>query len=191
MDIGEHNFVGQMKKKNTGALEFVVDHYANLVVYVVRGVLNPGYLSQYTDECVNDVFWAVWNHIYSFDEERGCFKSWLAAIARYRAIDCKRRLLSQQTKECQSSDDAGHDGAAVESAVIARESGRELLQAINELKAEDREIFIRRYFLDDRIDHIADSLQMDRNLVDKRLSRGRKLLREKLRHLKGGSCHEQ
>lgn len=191
MDVGEHDFVGQMKKKNARALEYVVDHYANLVVIVIRGVLNSGYLSQYTDECINDVFWAVWNHIDSFDEERGCFKSWLAAVARYRAIDYKRRLLSQNAKECQSSDDAGYDGAAVERAVIARESGRELLRAINELKAEDREIFIRRYFLDDRIENIADTLQVDRNLVDKRLSRGRKLLREKLRHLKGGSCHEQ
>lgn len=184
MDVGEHNFVGQMKKKNARALEYAVDHYANLVVIVVHNVLNSGYLSQYADECVNDVFWAVWNHIDSFDEQRGCFKSWLAAVARYRAIDYRRRLLNRGAREC-SSDGAGYDGAAVESAVIARESGRELLRAINELKAEDREIFIRRYFLDDRIESIADSLQVDRNLVDKRLSRGRKLLREKLRHLKG------
>jgi len=190
VDVGEHNFIGQLKKKNARALEFVVDHYANLVVYVIRSVLSSAYLSQHTDECINDVFWAVWNHIDSFDEERGCFKSWLAAVARYRAIDCKRRLWSQGAKECHH-DGTGHDGTAVESAVIARENGRELLRAINELKAEDREIFIRRYFLDDRIDHIAESLQVDRNLVDKRLSRGRKLLREKLRHLKGGSCHEQ
>lgn len=53
------------------------------------------------------------------------------------------------------------------------------------MKDEDREIFIRRYFLYEDIENIAKTFGVDRNLIDKRLSRGRKFLKEKLVLLKG------
>ncbi|SUY65194.1 RNA polymerase factor sigma-70 [Clostridium sporogenes] len=53
------------------------------------------------------------------------------------------------------------------------------------MKKEDREIFIRRYFLDEKVENIANAFGVNRNLIDKRLSRGRKFLKEKLILLKG------
>lgn len=43
----------------------------------------------------------------------------------------------------------------------------------------------RRYFLGEGIENIARSFSVDRNVVDKRLSRGRQYLKEKLVLLKG------
>jgi RNA polymerase sigma-70 factor (ECF subfamily) len=184
MEITEQNFIKQIKKKNPSALEFVIYHYANLVFNVISGVLNPSYLSRYVDDCINDVFWAVWNNVASFDEEKGSFKNWLAAVAKYKAIDYKRRLFKQSAVEC-TIDYSLEDKASIESLIISKENSNELVKAINDMNIEDREIFIRRYFLDDRITTIADELQVPRNTVDQRLSRGRKLLKEKLLHLKG------
>ena len=184
MEITEQNFIKQIKKKNPRALEFVIYHYANLVFNVISGVLNPSYLSRYADDCINDVFWAVWNNVASFDEEKGSFKNWLASVAKYKAIDYKRRLFKQNAAECAIDYDL-NDQASTESLIVSKENSKELVKAINEMSAEDREIFIRRYFLDDRIANIADKLQVPRNTVDQRLSRGRKLLKEKLLHLKG------
>ncbi|WP_373845511.1 sigma factor-like helix-turn-helix DNA-binding protein, partial [Clostridium sp.] len=59
------------------------------------------------------------------------------------------------------------------------------LEAINKMNSRDKEIFIRRYFLYEGIENIAKSFGVDRGLVDKRLSRGRKFLKEKLIVLKG------
>lgn len=184
MNINENNFIEQIKKKNAKALEFVVDNYSNLVFKVVRTVLNSSFDAQPAEECANDVFWAVWNNIESFDCEKGNFKYWITAISKYKAIDYKRKLFKQSTHGC--IDDYNlQDELNIENVLILMENRDELLTAINDMKSEDKEIFIRRYFLYEGIENIAKTFGVDRNLVDKRLSRGRKFLREKLIPLKG------
>lgn len=184
MDIDENNFIIQIKKKNTKALDFVVDNYSNLVFKVTRSVLNSGFHSQSIEECVNDVFWSVWNNIESFDEEKGNFKYWITAVAKYKAIDYKRKLFKESIAEC-IDDYSLSDEVSTENLIISKENRKELLKAINDLKDEDREIFIRRYFLYEEVENIAKTFGVNRNLVDKRLSRGRKFLKEKLILLKG------
>lgn len=184
MNIDENNFIKQIKSKNPEALDFVVDSYSNLVFKVTRSVLNSDFHNEYVEECINDVFWAVWNNIESFDEEKGAFKYWITAIAKYKAIDYKRKLFKQSTTE-NIDDYAFCDEVSTEKVIISKENKEELFKAINEMKDEDKEIFIRRYFLYEGIENIAKTFGVDRNLVDKRLSRGRKFLKEKLILLKG------
>lgn len=184
MELDENNFIKQMKKKNRKALEYAVDTYSNLVFKVVHSVLDTSFYTHYVEECVNDVFWSVWIHIESYDVEKGNFKYWITAVAKYKAIDYKRKLFKQSTTEC-IDDYILHDEACTENIIIANENREELINLINDLKDEDRELFIRRYFLDEEIESIARTFHVDRNLVDKRLSRGRKFLKEKLIFLKG------
>ncbi|RFM22447.1 RNA polymerase subunit sigma-70, partial [Clostridium botulinum] len=68
---------------------------------------------------------------------------------------------------------------------ILNENKEEIFEVMNYMKKEDQEIFIRRYFLDEKVENIAKILGVNRNLIDKRLSRGRKFLKEKLILLKG------
>lgn len=184
MNIDENNFIKQIKKKNPKALEFIVDNYSNLIFKVAHSVLNSSFHAQYIEECVNDVFWAVWNNIDSFDEEKGTFKYWITAIAKYKAIDYKRKLFKQSTTE-NIDDYTFPDEISTEKMIISKENKEELFKAIDDMKSEDKEIFIRRYFLYEGIENIAKTFGVDRNLVDKRLSRGRKFLKEKLILLKG------
>lgn len=184
MNVDDTNFIKEIKKKNTRALEFVIDNYSNLVFKVVDCVLNSSFHSQYVEECVNDVFWAVWNNIESFDEKKGDFKYWITAIAKYKAIDYKRKLFKQSTVE-PIEDYTLQDNVNLEEIIVGKESREELLKAIDDMKDEDREIFIRRYFLYEAVENIARTFGVNRNLVDKRLSRGRKFLKEKLMLLKG------
>lgn len=184
MKIDETNFVKQIKTRNTDALDYVVDNYSNLVFKVIHRVLNLGFKIQDVEECANDVFWSVWTNIDSFDEERGKFKSWICAIAKYKAVDYRRKLYKQSTEEC-IEDYVFCDQAGIENLIISKENGKEILQAINEMKDEDREIFIRRYFLSEGIENIAKFFGVNRNLVDQRLSRGRRFLKERLMILKG------
>lgn len=186
MKIDEKNFIQQIKNKNNKALEFVVDNYSNLVFKIIYDVLNSRFHSEYAEECASDVFWGVWVNIDSFDEEKGNFKNWIAAIAKYKAIDYKRKSYEQSTDK--SIDDyALPCEISTESIIVAKENSNELFQAINALNEEDREIFIRRYFLHEDIENIAREFGVERNLVDQRLSRGRKFLKEKLILLRGGA----
>ena len=184
MKIDQDNFIKQIKLRNAKGLDFVVDSYSKLVFKVVRSVLNSGFHAQTVEECVNDVFWAIWINIESFDEEKGNFKYWITAIAKYKAIDYKRKLYKRSTDE-YIEDYTFSDEINTESLMISKENKQELLQAINEMKEEDREIFIRRYFLFEGVENIAELFGLNRNSVDKRLSRGRKFLKDKLLVMRG------
>ncbi|MDQ0214195.1 RNA polymerase sigma-70 factor (ECF subfamily) [Oikeobacillus pervagus] len=179
MGIDEHNFIAGLKKRDQKALEFVVDHYSNLVFKVVGSVLNHSFYLSYVEECSNDVFWAVWNHIDRFDEEKGEFKNWIAAIAKYKAIDYKRKVYKESAMECVDDYDL-NDHVDLESLILSKENKKELLSAINTMNEADREILIRRYFFHEKIESIAAYFGVDRNWVDQRLSRGRKTLRKNL-----------
>ena len=186
LKIDENNYIHQIKRKNSKGLDFVVDNYSNLVFKIIYDVLNSSFHSQYAEECANDVFLSVWDNIDSYNEEKGAFKNWIAAISKYKAIDYKRKLYKQSTDKC-IDDYPLPDEVSTESLIVAKENNKELFQVIDLLNEEDREIFIRRYFLYEGIENIAKNFGVERNLVDQRLSRGRKFLKEKLTLLKGGA----
>ncbi|WP_035294544.1 sigma-70 family RNA polymerase sigma factor [Clostridium sp. KNHs214] len=184
MIVDEKNFIKQMRNRNPKALDYVVDNYSNLAFKVVRSVLNSSFHSQYVEECVNDIFWSMWSNIQSFDEEKGNFKYWITAISKYKAIDYKRKLFKHSIVECIDDYSLSDDGNTEET-IILKEDKEELMKAINSMKKEDKEIFIRRYFLCEKIEDIAKDFGVNRNLIDKRLSRGRNFLKEKIVCLEG------
>lgn len=82
-------------KKEKG-LELLIDQYGGLITAIVRKHL--GTLKSYEEECVNDVLLAIWHHIHRFDSEKNTFKNWVAAIAKYKAIDYQRKYIKTQRR---------------------------------------------------------------------------------------------
>ncbi|EKN43209.1 RNA polymerase factor sigma-70, partial [Clostridium botulinum CFSAN001627] len=76
----------------------------------------------------------------------------------------------------------------VENLIVSKENKDEIIKMIKDLKGMDREIFIRRYLIQEDIVDIASYLGVNRSVVDNRLSRSRKILKEKLEILKKGEC---
>ncbi len=72
--------------------------------------------------------------------------------------------------------------------IISKENKDKIINMIKDLKGMDREIFIRRYLIQEDIVDIASYLGVNRSVVDNRLSRSRKILKEKLEILKKGEC---
>lgn len=93
MKVTEENFIPLLCRKHEKALEYCMLHYGGLVKAVVHRYL--GSLPQYEEECQNDVFFAVWNHIDAYDPERNPFANWIAGVARLKALDCKRKYASR------------------------------------------------------------------------------------------------
>lgn len=106
------------------------------------------------------------------------------AVTKYKAIDYKRKICGQVNSEC-IDDYSLTDHENTEKLIIEKENREELLALINSMDPVDREIFIRRYFLDEEISNIAAKLSIRRSAVDNRLSRGRKSLKKKFSVLKG------
>ncbi|WP_129703344.1 sigma-70 family RNA polymerase sigma factor [Priestia megaterium] len=154
------------RKKEKG-LELLIDQYGGLITSIVRKHLST--LKSYEEECVNDVLLAVWHHIHRFDSEKNTFKNWVAAVAKYKAIDYQRKYIKTQH---ESLSEAEFDEKA-EGSVQAGDV-EELLGHLNE---GDRELFKAYYLQEIELKQIAQKQQTTISNLYNRLSRGRKKLK--------------
>jgi RNA polymerase sigma factor (sigma-70 family) len=107
------------------------------------------------------------------------FRPWLLQIvaneARNRRRSAGRRVgLVLRAAEDRPSDDAA---PSPESAVLAHETQRMLLAAVNALRDDDREVIGARYFLELSEAETAEALGIPRGTVKSRLSRALDRLR--------------
>jgi len=177
LKINDNNLIVQLKNKNSMALEYAIDTYGKLIYKVIYNVLNALADKSCIQECASDVFTAVWYNIQAFNPDKATFKTWITAIAKYKAIDYKKKYIKNYNL-LELKDSLSKDIDNVEKLLIQRENKEELLSAIKELGKPDCEIFIRRYFLDEPIEYIANCLSLTRQAVDNRLWRGRKKLKD-------------
>lgn len=91
MDINEAAIWDQLKAKNEKAIDLILVHYGGLLGSIVKKHLCR--FENLQDECFNDILLAVWDHADKYCPEKSTLKNWIAAIARYKAIDCKRKQL--------------------------------------------------------------------------------------------------
>ena len=145
MKINESNFVEELSHRNEKALEYVMVHYGGLVKSVTHRYLNV--LSQYEEECINDVFFAVWEHIDSYDSARNPFAT--------KGIDDAIELQTQ----------------------FDEEFSEETKQMLSCLKPQDRELFIKLYVEEKPFDEISKEMNTKKPVLYNRLFRSKKKLR--------------
>ena len=65
MKIDEKNYLKELCNKNEKVLEYVIDNYSAIVNVVIRNVLRFFENEGLIEECISDVFFGVWDNIYS------------------------------------------------------------------------------------------------------------------------------
>ena len=84
MDITEDNYVAGLQAKNEKALKFFIEHDGWIVKSIVHKMM-----AKYQDkqeECMNDIFLAVWKNVDRYTGEKASFRTWLTAVARYQVL---------------------------------------------------------------------------------------------------------
>lgn len=97
MNVTEDSVVQHIKNKNERAIPFIIAQYGGLLTAIIKRHLN--YQQQDCEECMDDVLLAIWNNIHCFNPDKNTFKQWIAAIAKYKAIDYQRRQITLQNKQ--------------------------------------------------------------------------------------------
>jgi RNA polymerase sigma factor (sigma-70 family) len=110
------------------------------------------------------------------------FRPWLLRIVANEARNRRRSATRRTGLALRVGEDRRRDDAAPSpvSAVLAGERRSELLQAVNGLRDEDREVIAVRYFLDLSEAEAAMTLGIPRGTVKSRLSRALGRLREQM-----------
>lgn len=177
MRCTEKNFIKRLKQHKEEAMEFVIDEYMPYVKAIIHKILYPTGRTDLVEDCISNVFLAVWQNSHQFSGDPNDFKRWIGTVSKYQAIDQYRRLEKQQAKEQGMPEN--HEPAAeieLQEQVLKREEKNELLLALSKLGELDRDIFTMKYFLEMPNAEIAQALHLSKAAVDNRLYRGKKSL---------------
>lgn len=181
MRVTQENFVFYLIQKNERALEYVVDNYGGLVKAIVRKHLYN--LTAYQEECIDDVFLAVWNNCHSFDPARNTFANWIAAITKYKTIDYRRKFLKLHRHENFEDQEIAVEGG-FESGVFQYELDQDLDDLLSCLTSQDKELFLKLYVREQDVGRISQDTGLKKAVIYNRVSRGKQKLK-KAAHLLG------
>lgn len=186
--MNEAKLVRDLKRRQRGALDRAIDRYGSYVGAVARSVLGSRATREDLEEIVSDAFLALWRVSERLDETRGGLKGYLSAIARNLAVDRLRRTRPEQPLP-EGDLLAADEEQGPEQTVLRREQAQALRMVLEELPADDRDIFVRFYYYRQTVREIAETLRMNESTVKARLARGRLKLRDKLTKEADGYAH--
>ena len=170
MGVTDKNVVQQIKLKNEKAIPYILKTYGGLLNAIIRRYLNEN--QQDIEECLADVLVSIWFHIDSYDSTKNEFKQWIAAIAKYRAIDYMRK--SEKLKQHISKFEFDE---SVSYPISSKQNMIDLSSLFKELNENERKIFEKYYVEGVSSKEIANEFEAKESWVHNKLSRGRKKLK--------------
>lgn len=175
----EEKLITGIKRRRRGALEKAIDIYTPYISAVIYNMCGAALSKEDIEEAVSDTFVALWRSAQSYDAEKGNLRVYLGAIARNIAKDKLRGL---RPAAGLNETIAAPDGEPFES-VNQSERRSEIILAVSQLGEPDSEIFIRYYYYNEKISHIAKAVGVCANTVKTKLARGRKKLKDILERM--------
>lgn len=176
MRIDENNFIENLKKKHPKALNYIVDTYGGLVNTIITNALKSIGDRGLIEECIDDVFIAVWENGYKFIGTRDNFKSWIAGISKYKAIDYFRK--SSKRINTEIIDENISDKKDLEEEFITSLESKRLLKLIMTYEEPDKSIFIRKFLLGETSIEISKAIGMTISNINTRIFRGRQKIKK-------------
>lgn len=174
MKIDKNNYIQQLQLHNEDALVYVIETYGGLLKSVVHKHLFA--MPEKAEDCLNDVFFGIWEHIGSFDENRNTFKNWAAAVARYQAIDYLRKY-QKELQQTNIEDVVIPKEDAMLERLISQELSEEMESMLGCLNEKDRQLFWKLYVEEQSVEEISRETGMRKSVIYNRLSRGKRRIR--------------
>lgn len=171
----EDPIVTAMLRSPEQGLELLMDRYMGLVYTIVSNQLRQVCSKEDIEDCASEVLFAVYQQRAAIDLSRSSLKTFVAVVAKRKAITRYHKLRSEQL-QVEQYDSMHMEGIAdshKHGAELAgeKEMKQELINAIKSLGEPDSQILVRKYYLGQSSKEIAAQLNMKVNTLDKRVSR--------------------
>ena len=165
----------RMQAGDGKALGQLMNKYGSYVYRVIANVLLTSGTPSDAEELTSDTFYAVWNHAGTIDARN--LKAYLAVTARNKAKSFlrKHRELPMDLDTLPLS-----SGLSLEDHALEQELKTILHRAIDKMRPQDRDIFLRYYYYMQTTSQISQLLNIPHSTVRTRLMRGRKTLQKML-----------
>jgi RNA polymerase sigma-70 factor, ECF subfamily len=180
------------RKGSEKAYRELLDRYQRPVFSLVYRMVRD---RERAEDLAQETFIKVFNHIDRYDSKYK-FSSWIFKIASNLAIDALRRkdldtVSLDGSRNATTEDEVSASTIAVESrdenpeeALLSKELGGQIEEAIGELRAEYRTAILLRHVEGRPYEEIAEIMGVPLGTVKTYIHRARQALRESLAHLR-------
>lgn len=186
-DCDDLTLVNASLKGDRDAFAQIVNRYQTLVASVAYS--GTGDLSQ-SEDLAQETFITAWKRLKSL-REPGKLRGWLCGIARRITANARRR---EQRQPVQSSEPFDEETPAPEPLPVDRAITREeeaiLWRSLERIPETYREPLILFYRENHSAERVAQMLELTEEAVRQRLSRGRKLLEERVAEFVGSTLRK-
>lgn len=185
LEYSQSALVEGIKAKDGSVYSYMIEKYTKTIYCLAYHILSPAMGKEDIEECVADVFYDAWVKIDQFDEKRGNFRTWLLTLTKYKALTYKRKKPFIKSVAIEDIEDQNAVGQAIyniENQFLLRQDQEKVIEIINSFNPIDKELFLRRYFFDEKISDLTKIFNLSRSAIDNRLLRGRKIIKEALKY---------
>jgi RNA polymerase sigma-70 factor (ECF subfamily) len=151
--------------------ELMIRHQTRIYRFVMRFIRDRGV----AEDIVSDTFVAVWRQAADF-ENRSSVATWLLAIARYKALSARERLVTPHEPLDEIAATLVDPGHGPDAGIERRDAARFLRRCLAALPAEQAMLLDLVYFRDKSVREAAIITGVSENTVKSRMYLGRRKL---------------
>ncbi len=176
------DLLARIVQNDADALDLLYERHSRVVYSLALRMLRSAELAE---DVVQETFWRVWRRSATFEGRRGSVASWIFGIAHNLSVDELRRQRARPSLVRDTPDDPVlgaivDAGADVGDLALQNELRRQIVAALAQIPADQRQAIELAYFGGLSQSEIAERLQSPIGTVKTRIRNGLRRLRDVL-----------
>lgn len=167
-------------KEDVLDIDKIVEDFSGYLYTIIQNAGN--FIKEDIEEIISDTYLILWNNQYKLDLDKK-LSSYLVGIVK-NLIKQKYKVFNNSYENIESYEDVLITNEGLDVVIENNEVNRKIIELLNKLKEDDKEIFYEYYFYSRKIKEIAIENNISESKVKIILHRTRNKLRKEL--LKGG-----
>ena len=167
-------------KDNVLDIDKIIDDFSGYLYTIIQNAGN--FIKEDIEEIISDTYLILWKNQYKLDLDKK-LSSYLVGIVK-NLIKQKYKIFNNSYDNIESYEDILITNEGLDVVIENNEINRKIIELLNEIKEDDKEIFYEYYFYSRKIKEIAIENNISESKVKIILHRTRNKLRKEL--LKGG-----
>lgn len=167
-------------KDNVLDIDKIIDDFSGYLYTIIQNAGN--FMKEDIEEIISDSYLILWNNQYKLDLDKK-LSPYLVGIVK-NLIKQKYKIFNNSYENIECYEDILITNEKLDVVIENSEINRKIIELLNDLKEDDKEIFYEYYFYSRKIKEIASINNISESKVKVILHRTRNKLRKEL--LKGG-----
>ena len=167
-------------KEDVLDIDKIVEDFSGYLYTIIQNAGN--FIKEDIEEIISDTYLILWKNQYKLDLDKK-LSSYLVGIVK-NLIKQKYKVFNNSYENIESYEDVLITNEGLDVVIENNEVNRKIIELLNKLKEDDKEIFYEYYFYSRKIKEIAIENNISESKVKIILHRTRNKLRKEL--LKGG-----